>query len=99
MKREEYKIDTITVNDLLIDRVIIDPHVKKHPDITVNTIIALVKKLNGTINLPESTNDEFQYFAKLIILNDKQYRLVWLFEKNELYIGVITAHRDKRSNL
>lgn len=99
MERKEYKIDTITVNELLIDRVIVDPHVQKHPDITVETILDLVKKLNGTINLPESITDDFQYFARLINLNNKQYRLVWLFKKNELYIGIITAFRDKRKKL
>ncbi len=61
-------------------------------------ILKLVMQLDGRKELPEDTVGKFSYFATLVELNEKQYRLVWLLEENAIYIGVVNAYRDKRRN-
>jgi hypothetical protein len=96
MARKEYKINSILVNGKIISKVIIDDHYKKHSDISSGLILQLVDLLNGVEQVPEDTNGVYEYFSNLISLNEKQYKLVWLLEDSELYIGVITTYRDSR---
>jgi hypothetical protein len=99
MERREYNINPITVNRFLINRVIIDPHFEvKHSDhIDDKLIVELVNELNGRIEVPEAQDEEgFSYFATLLILNEKQYRLIWLLEADAIYVGVLNAYRDDR---
>ena len=101
MDRREYSIKPITVNRFLINRVVIDPHFElKHSDhIDDILIIELVKELNGRIEVPEATDEDgFSYFATLLMLNEKQYRLIWLLETDAIYVGVLNAHRDDRKD-
>lgn len=56
----------------------------------------LVKKLDGCKELPETKNGKYAYFAALVELGDRQYRLVWLLEDHAIYIGVVNAYRNKR---
>ena len=50
--------------------------------------------LDGKTFTPEVENDGFQYFkTDPLELNGVRYRLIWLLEKNEIYIGVINAFR------
>ena len=96
MARREYDIPEITVNGKGISCVVIDEHVDKHSDIDDQLILALVKKLDGERLMPEDVAEGFEYFATLIELDQKSYRLVWLLEDDEIYIGVITVYRDDR---
>ncbi len=97
MKRSEYDIKAITVNGRKISRVIIDDHVRKHRDVSDALILRLVAKLDGVRQLPDEAKVSFEYFATLIELGAKQFRVVWLLETNQIYIGVITVYRDDRS--
>ncbi len=97
VNRREYNIAPITVNGLRISKVIIDEHVEKHPDISDDLILELVAKLDGADQDPDDTKTPFEYFATLIDNQEKQYRVVWLLEENQIYVGVITVYRDDRS--
>ncbi len=98
MAQLEFSIKPIFINGIKISRVIIDDHYKeKHSDhVTDNLILNLVTQLDGRKELPESVSGEYSYFATLVEFEDKQYRLVWLLEKDAIYIGVVNAYRDKR---
>lgn len=95
MNRREYAI-SIKINDRLITKLIIDPHFEvKHSDsINDETIIALVKTLDGEEAEPEDRNPPFTYFTKdKIGLNGRFYKLVWLLEDDQIYVGVVNAYR------
>ena len=94
MERREYDI-SIVFNGVRIKKVIIDPHFeKKHSDsINDEIILQLVKLLDGEIFEPREENPPFSYFAEELTFNEKLYRLVWLLEDNQIYIGVVNAYR------
>lgn len=97
--RRKISIDPITVNRVEISVVIIDSHYEeKHGDhIDDELIIELVRLLDGRIELPEAEDENgFSYFVTLLEFEEKQYRLVWLLEQGEIYIGIINAFRDKK---
>ena len=95
--RREYSIDPIIINGKPIKKLIIDPHVDKHADhISDDLIKKMVRQLNGGIFYSEKELDGFSYFATILKLEGLYYKLVWLLEKDCLYIGVITAYRDRR---
>ncbi len=94
-ERRDYGI-SITVNSRSVTRVVIDPHYElKHSDsVDDETILNLVQLLDGKTFTPEAERDGFQYFkTDPLELNSVNYRLIWLLEKNEIYIGVINAFR------
>jgi len=45
---------------------------------------------------PTGEKDGFKYFASTIKENGQAYKLIWLLEDSFLYIGVITAFKDRR---
>jgi hypothetical protein len=93
--REVYKLE-LTVNGRAISKVIIDLHFKKkhRAVITTQIILALVRLLNGGTFMPISNKDSFEYFeAENLRLDGKKYRLIWLLEDHEMYIGVVNAYR------
>jgi hypothetical protein len=95
MKRREYDI-SIEFNFRRIKKVIIDPHYKeKHAEsITDEIILELVKKLDGLVVVPDDVNPPFSYFKDdSMELNGKLYRLIWLLEDDQIYIGVVNVHR------
>ena len=95
--RREYIINPITINGRSIEKIIIDPHVDKHDDhISDKLIKELIMQLDRGYFLPEKEVDGFAYFATAMKVKQKHYKLVWLLEKNCLYVGVITAYRDRR---
>ena len=55
---------------------IIDPHVRKHPDVTDDMILDLVHHLDGSELRPDDAKPPYEYFVSLLFLADKQYRLV-----------------------
>jgi hypothetical protein len=95
--RREYAIKPLTINSRNITKLIVDDHVDKHSDhINDELIKRLIKTLDNERFEPVKEVDGFQYFASAIKDNNKWYKLIWLLEENLLYIGVITAFRDKR---
>ena len=98
LEQRIYRINPIVVNDIRVNQVVIDPHyeLKHSRGINDALILDLVKKLNGRHEFPQSTRGRYSYFATLIEYGKKQYRLIWLLEKNVIYIGVVNAYRDER---
>lgn len=97
MERRSFKIN-ITVNNRHINHVVIDPHYElKHADtISDSLIMKLVGLLDGGDFAPEAIKEGFEYYTtENLILKGKSYRLIWLLEKDRLYIGVINAYRRK----
>jgi hypothetical protein len=96
MSRREYKTD-IVVNEIRITKIIIDPHyeLKHSASITDQLILELVNRLNGRMFDIKSSDSPYFYFAEEIILRGKNYKLVWLLEDQQMYIGVVNAYRRK----
>lgn len=95
MKRREYDI-SITVNDVQINKVIIDPHYElKHAEsVTDEIIIELVKTLDGEEAEPSSIDKPFTYYVRdHIEYQGNLYKLIWLVEDHQIYIGVVNAYR------
>jgi len=95
VKRRAYSLD-ITLNRKRISKVIIDPHYEeKHAaSITDEIILRLVDTLDGEIVDPIELRPPYSYFVRdRIELDGKFYKLVWLLEDDEIYIGVVNAHR------
>ncbi len=95
--RRKYTLNkSIKVNEILITEIIIDSHVDKHKDhVTDELILSLVELLDGRTYSPVKVQDGFSYFVSRILYNKKVYRLVWLQQENQFYIGVVTAFKEK----
>lgn len=95
MDRREYKI-SITINRQRIGKVIIDPHyeVKHAASISDEIIIALVKSLDGRVFEPDDEDYPYSYYVTdKIDLDGKYYKMIWLLEEGQIYIGVVNAYR------
>jgi hypothetical protein len=95
-ERLEYQLQ-LTVNKQTVYRVIIDQHYKaKHPEVTDEIILELVKELDDG-NFPvEDIDGEFTYFrVEPVYYDSKPYRLVLLLCMTDDYLGVINAFRVK----
>ncbi|MEN0057722.1 MAG: hypothetical protein AAGB31_02715, partial [Bdellovibrio sp.] len=74
----------------------IDPHYEeKHAEsISDEIILNLVKELDGREFEPDDEDPPYTYFvADKMELNGKLYKLVWLLEEGQIYIGVVNAYR------
>lgn len=93
-----HRISPIVINGVRVTQVVIDPHFEEKHSTSINDalIIKLVLKLDGRRELAVSKNGRYSYFATLIELNSKQYRLIWLLEDHAVYVGVVNAYRDRR---
>ena len=93
-----YKIQAILVNDIKVNKVVIDPHYEKKHAAAINDslILALVRELNRRQEVAESKLGKYAYFATLIEHKGKQYRLIWLMEDGSIYVGVVNVYRDRR---
>ena len=96
-KRVEYLL-RLTVNARKLNRVVIDLHFqRRHPEMTIELIVALVKLLDGDAGAKEDENGEFEYFIKdPHVYEGKPYRLVYCLHRKEAYLGVINAFRIRR---
>ena len=96
MKRAVYNV-FLEFNGISIFEVIIDGHYKlKHPEVNDEIILGLISKLNKIKRIPVKVLDTYSYFVEEPIYYErKPYRLIFLIEKNESYIGVINAFRVK----
>ncbi len=95
MVRREYDID-IVFNGKRIKKVIIDPHYElKHADsVSDGVILGLVKILDGMTFPPKNVKPPYSYFAlDKIEYKGKRYKLVWVLEDDQIYIGVVNAYR------
>jgi len=95
VNRREYAI-SITVNGCMITKVIIDPHFEeKHAEsVSDEIILALVKTLDGQEYEADTENPPFSYFVTdKIMYQGKLYKLIWLLEDHDIYIGVVNAYR------
>lgn len=96
--RKEYSLQ-LTINLHQIKRVIIDQHYKiKHPDVTDEIILDLIRTIDGQDYSIEDERGDFQYFtAEPVYKDDSPYRLVMVLCIFEDYLGVINAFRVDRS--
>ena len=94
--RREYRIN-IVVNDRQVKKVVIDPQLKHSDVISDRLILKLVRLLNkGTFPATDHDGDYTYFVTDRLKLDEKLYKLVWLLEKDQLYIGVINAYRRKK---
>jgi len=95
MERREYAIQ-ISVNGISITKVIIDPHYEERHAESINDeiILNLVKMLDGQYFEADEVKSPFSYFVsdKMEYMG-KHYRLIWLLEEDQIFIGVINAYR------
>ncbi len=95
MSRRHYKVN-MTINNRPIKHVVIDPHyeLKHAASINDDLILELVHLLNGGDFSPEAVSKGFEYYTTdKLLLKEKSYRLIWLLEHDQIYIGVINAYR------
>jgi len=93
-QRAEYPLKLL-INGKHLSRVIIDQHYKsKHPDITDELILKLVKTLNNGDFEIDIKRGHYEYFAvEPVYLSRKSYRLVLLLCVGESFLGVVNAFR------
>lgn len=95
MGRREYPVN-ITLNGIFISKVIVDTHYEKKHRKSVNDeiILNLVQTLNGKTYEPVSKKSLYSYFVDRLSLNNKMYKLIWLLEEDEFYVGIINVYRS-----
>ncbi|MCO5112981.1 MAG: hypothetical protein M9899_02275 [Bdellovibrionaceae bacterium] len=95
MRRRKYDIN-VTINDIKIKHVVIDPHYEdKHTEsISDELILKLIYTLNDRTFEPVDVTPPFSYFkTDPHECEGKKYRLIWLLEDDQIYIGVVNVHR------
>ncbi len=94
MKRREYKVN-IEFNDVRITKVIIDSHYEEKHSSSVNDkiILQLVQKIDGLALFPDAVKPPYSYFSQEIRLDGKLYKMVWLVEDHQIYIGIVNTYR------
>ena len=98
MERREYPL-LLVFNRRQFSRVLIDPHYEeKHPDITDELILGLVRLLDGAEADPVGEREGFKYFAETLIWQSKTYRIVLTYCEED-FLGVINAFRVKEIQL
>ena len=97
MERREYNI-RMMINGRKIKKAIIDPHyeIKHSSYLNDQIILRLIKKLDNQFFEVVDIDLPYSYFVTDgIIIDGKKYKLVWLLEDNEFYIGIINAYRRR----
>ena len=95
VNRREYPIQII-INGRKITKAIIDPHYEEsHKDsISDEVILTLINRLNGRVFSPVKVDGEFEYFVEdKILLDRKLFKLVWLLQDEEVYVGILNCYR------
>ena len=103
MRPKEYFLQ-LTVNGRIIKKVLIGRHFElKHGHyMNDELILDLVMALDGETFTVDSTTDGIEYYVADVIHGTvansrKTYRLIWLFEGEEMEIlGVINAYRRRK---
>ena len=90
--RRKYQV-SIYINQAHFLELIVDPHFEeKHgKSMDDKVILQLVKNLDGQIFSPiDVDRDGFRYFkTEPMFFKGNPYRLIWLIDPDETYIGVI----------
>lgn len=97
MARREFLIN-IAVNSRKIQKVIIDSHYEaKHKSVIHDELILrLVKSLDGGTYPVQDRRTPYEYYVTdKMELEGKFYKLVWLLEDDQIYIGVVNAYRRR----
>ena len=96
--RNEYPLK-LKINHHDINRVILDQHYKeKHPDLTDQIILELIRSLDGEDFPIENERGDFQYFtAEPVFKDDSPYGIVMGLCFFDDYLGVINTFRVARS--
>ena len=97
MNRRSYDVH-LTINGRRIREIVIDPHYEQKHSRSINDdlILELVALLDGHFFYPEDEEGPYQYFVNDgLEINGKRYRLVWLLERDQVYVGVVNAHRRR----
>ncbi len=95
IKRRAYRVNLI-INGSVIKKVIIDPHYEEKHSESINDelILELVKTLHGVMREHRDQKHPYLYFTSDKIEHlGKFYKLIWLLEEGEHYLGVINAYR------
>ncbi len=96
-KRRDYPV-RVVINDVFITEVIIDSHYEQKHSESINDqlILELVKILDKGFFEPVSISGKFSYFVTPRMEHQsKAYKLIWLMESGETYLGIINAYRSK----
>lgn len=97
MALREFSI-SITVNSRKIQKVIIDSHYEAKHKSVINDelILRLVKSLDGGTYPVQDRNAPYEYYVTdRMEFEGKLYKLVWLLEDNQIYIGGVNAYRRR----
>lgn len=97
MDRREYKAKLL-INGVHIKKVIIDPHYEEKHSESINdkVILELVQMLDGKTFEPDAVRPPYTYYVTdRMSLRGKKYKLIWLLEEQQIYVGVINAYRRK----
>lgn len=86
--------EDLIVNNKKLTNLIIDPHYEiKHKDyINDELIYNLIFLLNNKRFVSKDRKEKWEYYDLEISYNDDSYLLVWCFEDNENYIGIINCY-------
>ena len=97
MARRRYPI-SITINQRQIQTAIIDDHYEEKHSSSVNDelILALVSQLDKKYFEAVDVKEPYSFFVTdQMECNKRYYKLIWLLEKDEVYVGVVNAYRQK----
>jgi hypothetical protein len=96
LERRSYQISMV-FNGIYINKLIIDGHYEeKHPEMSDDIILNLIKNLNGCLRKPVQKREEFSYYVEdPALFNDKPYRLIMVSEEGKQYLGIVNAFRVK----
>ena len=96
VSRRVYPVHVV-INGKSLSSVVIDPHYEeKHAEsVSDGIILELVKRLDGKTFRPVDTDEEgFQYFVNdHMELDGKFYKLIWLLQENEIFVGIVNTYR------
>lgn len=93
-ERRRYPL-VIHFNERRFSQIEIDPHYeKKHPDMTDQVILELVKCLDGTVSPAVDKDGSFRFFVEHPRWQGKAYRIILTYS-DEDFLGVVNAFRVK----
>lgn len=91
---------SITVNNIHFEELYVDPHfeIKHSESMDDEIILALSNQLDGRVHDPIAVDrDGFRYYrTEPMYFKGKPYRLIWLIDPDESYLGVVNCYRRKK---